>query len=121
MNLDKLKYIESLRGLLCHFRLSYAKENRSAETKFFWLRWLRHFSSGASILPSGNEKKMNKYTECVKEKGKPIPVACRWGPWGCETSRFPYFLDNRLTDGSEVSLTRRPLFTRRKIPGTHFC
>jgi hypothetical protein len=30
-------------------------------------------------------------------------------------------LDNRLTDGDEVaSLTRRPPFTPRKIPGTHF-
>jgi hypothetical protein len=30
-------------------------------------------------------------------------------------------LDNRLTDGCEfVSLTRRPPFTFRKIPGTHF-
>jgi hypothetical protein len=30
--------------------------------------------------------------------------------------------DNRLTDGGEVvSLTRRPPFVPRKIPGTHFC
>jgi hypothetical protein len=35
-----------------------------------------------------------------------------------ETSRLPYFLDNRLTDGGEVvSLTRRP---PGKIPGTDF-
>jgi hypothetical protein len=31
-----------------------------------------------------------------------------WRPLGCETSRFPHFLDNRLIDGDEVSLTRRP-------------
>jgi hypothetical protein len=32
----------------------------------------------------------------------------------------PHFLDNLLTDGGEiVSLTRRPPFTPRKIPGTH--
>jgi hypothetical protein len=38
---------------------------------------------------------------------------------GCGTSRFPHVLDNRLTDGGEVvSLTRRPPFTPRKIPGT---
>jgi hypothetical protein len=44
----------------------------------------------------------------------------RGGPWGCEISRLPHFLDSRLTDGSEVfSLTRRPPFTSRKIPGTH--
>jgi hypothetical protein len=30
-------------------------------------------------------------------------------------------IDNRLTDGGEVSLTSRLLFTPRKIPGTHFC
>jgi hypothetical protein len=30
------------------------------------------------------------------------------GPQGCETSRLPHFLHNRLTDGGEVvSLTRR--------------
>jgi hypothetical protein len=34
----------------------------------------------------------------------------------------PTFLYNRLTDGGEVvSLTRRPPFTPRKIPGTGFC
>jgi hypothetical protein len=44
------------------------------------------------------------------------------GPQGCEASRLPRFLDNRLTDGGEVvSLTRREPFTTRKIPGTHFC
>jgi hypothetical protein len=43
------------------------------------------------------------------------------GLWGCETSRFPHFLDNRLTDGGEVSLTRRQPYIPRKFPGTHFC
>jgi hypothetical protein len=34
------------------------------------------------------------------------------GPYGCETSRLPHFLDNRLTDGGEIlNLTRRPPFT----------
>jgi hypothetical protein len=37
-------------------------------------------------------------------------------------SRLPHFLHNRFTDGGEVvSLMRRPPFTLRKIPGTHFC
>jgi hypothetical protein len=45
-------------------------------------------------------------------QGKAIPVIGREGPWGCQTSRLPYFLDNRLTDGGKVaSLTQRPLFT----------
>jgi hypothetical protein len=41
-------------------------------------------------------------------------------PW--KPSRFPHFLENRLTDGGEfVSLTSRPPFTSRKIPPIHFC
>jgi hypothetical protein len=57
----------------------------------------------------------------VAIKGKPIPVTGREGPQGCEMSRLPYILDNRLTDGGEVvSLIRQPHFTLRKIPGTHF-
>jgi hypothetical protein len=63
-----------------------------------------------------------KVRKVVKGEGKGIPVTGRGGPLGCETLRLPYFLDNRLTDGGKVvSLTRRPPFTPRKIPGTHFC
>jgi hypothetical protein len=48
----------------------------------------------------------------VKIKIKSIPTTGRGGPRGCETSRLPHFLDNRLRDGGEVvSPTRRPLFT----------
>jgi hypothetical protein len=43
-----------------------------------------------------------------KSKGKSNPVTGRGGPQGCETSRLPHCLDNRLTDGGEVSLTRQP-------------
>jgi hypothetical protein len=58
----------------------------------------------------------------VLKKGKAIPVTGRGDPQGCETSRLPHFLDNRLTDGGEVfSLTRRPPLTPTKIPGTYFC
>jgi hypothetical protein len=40
-------------------------------------------------------------------KVKAISVKDRGGSQGCETSRLPHFLDNRLTDGGEVvSLTR---------------
>jgi hypothetical protein len=44
----------------------------------------------------------------------PLPpsVTDRRDPHGCETSRLPHFLDNRLVDGGEVvSLTRRPPFS----------
>jgi hypothetical protein len=38
---------------------------------------------------------------------------------GYKTLRFPHFLDNPLRNGGEVvSITSRPPFTHRKIPGT---
>jgi hypothetical protein len=40
-----------------------------------------------------------------KSKSKAIPVTGRGGLYGCEMSRIPYYLDNRL--GEIVSLTRR--------------
>jgi hypothetical protein len=58
----------------------------------------------------------------VKVKSKAIPVTGRGGPQGCEMSRIPYFLDNRLTDGTEAfNLTNWLPFTPSKIPGSHFC
>jgi hypothetical protein len=53
---------------------------------------------------------------------KNICVTGLRGPQGCERSRLPHFLDNRLTDGGEVViLTCRPPFTPKKISGTHLC
>jgi hypothetical protein len=52
-------------------------------------------------------------------KVKAIPVTGREGLQGCGTLRLPHFLDNRPTDdGQDVSLTRRPPFTPRWVPGT---
>jgi hypothetical protein len=34
---------------------------------------------------------------------KAIPVTGRGGPQGCETSRLPHFLVNRLANGGEVA------------------
>jgi hypothetical protein len=43
-------------------------------------------------------------------------------PLGLREVEAPTFSDIRLLDGGKVvSPTRRPLFTPRKIPGTHFC
>jgi hypothetical protein len=40
-----------------------------------------------------------------------MPATSRGGPFCCETSRLPHFLDIRLTDGSEaVRFTRQPRF-----------
>jgi hypothetical protein len=44
-------------------------------------------------------------------KSKVIPATGCGGTSDCETSRLPHFLDNRLTDGGDVSLTRRPSYT----------
>jgi hypothetical protein len=45
-----------------------------------------------------------------------------WRPLGLREVEVPMFSDIRLIDGGTVvSLTRQPLFTPRKIPGTHFC
>jgi hypothetical protein len=45
-------------------------------------------------------------------RGKAVPVTGRRGPYGYETSRFPHFLNNRVTDGVKVvSLMCRPRFT----------
>jgi hypothetical protein len=45
-----------------------------------------------------------------------------WRPLGLREVEAPTFSDIRLTNGGKVvSPTRRPLFTPRKIPGTHFC
>jgi hypothetical protein len=59
---------------------------------------------------------LKKYKKSIS-----IPVTGCGGPYGCEMSRLPHFLDNRLTDGEVVSLMHWPPFTPRKIPGTHFC
>jgi hypothetical protein len=46
----------------------------------------------------------------LAKRSKAIPVTGREDPYVRETSRFPHFLDNRLTDGCEVvSLTLRLL------------
>jgi hypothetical protein len=45
-----------------------------------------------------------------------------WRPLGLREVEVLTFSDVRLTDGGKVvSPTRRPLFTPRKFPGTHFC
>jgi hypothetical protein len=55
------------------------------------------------------------------KKGKTIPIQAVEALRVREVEDLT-FSDIRLTDGSKVvSLMRRPLFTPRKITGTHFC
>jgi hypothetical protein len=70
-------------------------------------------SRSESSYDSGYEEQWK-----IVKKNKAIPGTDRGGQYGCETSGFPHFLDNRLTDGGEfISLSHQP----SKVPGTHFC
>jgi hypothetical protein len=65
---------------------------------------------------------VNKYISPQPEPLTAITITGHGGPYGCEVSRLPHFLDSWLTDGGKVvSLTHQLPFIPRKIPGTHFC
>jgi hypothetical protein len=71
-------------------------------------------SSGSKINPSRTLQQAAHARNYVELQfiSKAIPVTGRGGPCGCETSRLPRFLDNRLADGGEVvRLTLWSLFT----------
>jgi hypothetical protein len=56
-----------------------------------------------------------RYEHHLHIKSKTLRVTGCGGPWGSEMLRIPHYLENRLTDGSEVvSLTRRPHSTPQK-------
>jgi hypothetical protein len=75
------------------------------------------FTNQPIIRPTGNAhyviSRWQHWEWSVKDKkGKAIPVRGLGGPQGCEMSRLPHFLGNRLTNVCEVvSLTRRSPFT----------
>jgi hypothetical protein len=63
---------------------------------------------------------MNRFLRC-KGKGK-LSLYRPWRPLVLLEVEAPTFSDIGLIDGGKVvSTTRLPLFTPRKIPGTHFC
>jgi hypothetical protein len=55
--------------------------------------------------------------------GRTIPVRDRGGPWGCETLRLTYFIENQLREAVRLSAlcADQPPCTPRKIPVTYFC
>jgi hypothetical protein len=66
-----------------------------------------------AAVPSGLKSHPTEYNKIILIII--IPVSGRRGAQGCETSRLPHFLDNRLTDGREImSLTLRPPFTPKE-------
>jgi hypothetical protein len=73
---------------------------------------------GTRVLPPRLGLKLNPEYGKVKVK---LSLYRPWRLLGLREAEAPTFSDIRLTDGSKVvSPTRRPLFTSRKIPGTHF-
>jgi hypothetical protein len=70
--------------------------------------YIRLINSRHTVAEGQRQSRVSQFLFRGK-KVTPSLWPTRGGPWGCETSRLPHFLDNRLTDGSEaVSHTRRP-------------
>jgi hypothetical protein len=75
------------------------------------VRNIKQFSNFRLTFVTRVGLSLTEYRYCLQKKGggagfKVILVT------GCETSRLPHFLDNRLKYGGEVvRLTRRPPFT----------
>jgi hypothetical protein len=101
-------------------------------TGWIWLRigtsggLCEHFnkmlgSSWISAQLATSQEVLSSVSKLGKGKDKTILVTDHRVPKGSETLRLPHFLNNRLTDGGEFSLARRPSFVPRKIPGTDFC
>jgi hypothetical protein len=90
-------------------------ENRIKSGRIFYGRlWLKQdcFADDGEITSE---------IDAAKGKVKLSPYR-PWRPLGLREVEAPTFSDIRLIDsGKVVSPTRRPLFTPRKIPGTHFC
>jgi hypothetical protein len=55
------------------------------------------------------------YSIVKRQHCKIISVTGRGGPYSCETSKLPYFLENRLIDSGEVERERER--ERRKLWG----
>jgi hypothetical protein len=66
------------------------------------------------IIIRSNKNNIYQYTVI---KSKAIPVTGLGGPYRCETSRLPHFLDFQLTDGSEVVSLRVTPSNKQKSAG----
>jgi hypothetical protein len=77
------------------------------------------FYSAEQLLFSQEGLCSLEWLHVTSTRGKVEVKLTRGGTQDCETSRLPHFLGNYLTDwGEVVSLTPRPPFTLRNIPGT---
>jgi hypothetical protein len=72
------------------------------------VRGLTAFPYQTCLIDARQQKTASHFSMNKYKKRKAISVTGRGDPWGCETSRLPHFLENRITDGGEVvSLTPR--------------
>jgi hypothetical protein len=79
---------------------------------------LCHFCENLVCNISKLNSRIFKDNYKFRQKGKAVPLTGRGGPYDCETSRLPHFLDNRLTDGGEViSLMPSSALYAQNIPG----
>jgi hypothetical protein len=117
-------------SILCHYKDCYISANRIIILEIFYRlerlqteRFEHHISSLIRFMNevptvlSPLETSSFDYYQLSKKKVYAIPVTGHGGPYGCEKSRLPYFLDNQLTGGGEVvSLKRRsPLLPGRVL------
>jgi hypothetical protein len=65
-----------------------------------------HFLSPMNVIMSRSYYPPSSFDHGKVKVKKAVPVTDRGGPQGCETSRFPYFLDNRLTMAVRLSALR---------------
>jgi hypothetical protein len=103
----------------CSSRLLDSSSTDSPITFYCPISWPTCLHLRVSQLRLGLEDKMSAWSMSSK-------VSC-YEFWALKleavsSSLLPNFIQNQITDGSEVvSLTRRLLFTRRKTPCTHIC
>jgi hypothetical protein len=83
---------------------TFVASYRARFTIFLLCHWIQSFKEWICFT----------FSPCscyFRKKGKPISVTDLEGPYGCETSRLPHFIDNRLTYDGEIGSLRagRPL------------
>jgi hypothetical protein len=71
-----------------------------------------------------DNRKVKKFIRsCTRraKKGRTIPVTGCGGPYNCETSRVPHFLDNRLIDDGDEGFNQKVINIRKcQLLPSHF-
>jgi hypothetical protein len=132
-----LQYISHLKGFrsgedlnpyLVSTHFESHPRHRFSWIKFSWLflvppgKWHDIISNGQRPLSSRYFPIHSTVYNLSTEAKVKFSLYRPWRPLWLREVEAPTFSDVWLTDGGKVvSPMRRPLFTPRKIPGTHFC